>query len=364
MWNGHSQRHKKMTAVHACHYDNELYLSAPNIVLPARQYSNMDIVDRIKSNFSGSDLEWRKIERRLSYIFSLFGSEYRYLEDESPRGVADYAADTVTACLQEQNVAAGEIDAVLYGGICREYFEPATAIQVAALAGIERPAAAIDISAACAGVLSAITVFAALASTDRRIRNGVVMAAEGTGRSNDQIGNICYNIQRASDLVGRAAGLTLGNASGALLLSKTQPRSGGRILASLTENYPEHHKLSTAHINGTFECDSFGLFREWRLFPPHIKRLADSLGWGVDDIAAFCVHQPSERLVEKIAAEFKIAERRVPRLHAKYGNTVTLAPVMALDKLVKEQRLNAGDKIILSAAGSGIALTSVAIQWC
>ncbi len=352
-----------MADAQACLYRRELYLSAPHIVLPDKRYSNDDIVQRIRGNFLGTDREWRKISRRLHYIFGLFGSKYRYLEDESPRPLHEYAAEIVAACLQQQRVSADAIDAVLYGGICREYFEPATAAQVAAEAGILRPAVAMDVSAACAGVLNAITVFAALAVTDPNIRNGLVMAIEGTGRQSASLDSVCYDIQKASDLMNRAAGLTVGNAGGAMLLSVTPPPNGGRIVASLTESFTEHHELSSAPVGGTFECDSFGLFREWRLFPPHIRKLGDSIGWTADDVAWFCVHQPSERLVEKIADGFEIPRERVPRLHAKVGNTVTLAPVMALDSLIQDGRLQPGDKLILSAAGSGITLTSLAIEW-
>ena len=346
-----------------CQYANELYLSAPHIVLPARRFSNDDIVQRIGEGFTGTDREWRKIKRRLAYIFAMFGSQYRYLEDDTPKAVADYAAEAVTECLKQQGVASDDVDAVLYGGVCREYFEPATAIQIAAKASIRHPAVAFDVSAACAGVLNAITVFGALAAVDPNVHTGVIAAIEGTGRRNDHVSAICYDIQKAGDLMKRAAGLTVGNAGGALLMSTERPANGGRVIASLNESYPEHHELSTAHVNGTFECDSFGLFREWRLFPPHIRRLADGVGWSADDIAFFCVHQPSERLVEKIAGAFEISAERVPRLHARFGNTVSLAPIMALDSLLKDARLSPGDKVILSAAGSGITLTSIAIEW-
>ncbi|HEY5643277.1 MAG TPA: 3-oxoacyl-[acyl-carrier-protein] synthase III C-terminal domain-containing protein [Woeseiaceae bacterium] len=352
-----------MTEARACLYQHELYLSSPQIVLPATRVSNEDLVARVRSRFMGDAREWRKIERRLQYVFGLFGSEYRYLEDGEPRPLHEYAAEIVSACLEAERLLPEDIDAVIYGGVCREYFEPATAVQIAAAAGILRPAVALDVSAACAGVLNAIITFAALAATDTSIRRGIVASIEGTGRQSDELGMICYDIQEASDLMGRAAGLTIGNAGGAMLVSTAPLRDGGRLLASLTETYAQHHALSTAHVNGTFECDSFGLFREWRLFPPHIRKLADALGWSADDIAWFCVHQPSDRLVEKIAASFSIPQERVPRLHAEFGNTVTLSPVMALESLARRGALRAGDRIIISAAGSGITLTSLAVEW-
>ena len=91
-----------MTEARACRYQRELYLSSPEIVLPATRYSNADIVARVRERFAGDEREWRKIERRLDYVFAMFGSKYRYLEDGEPRPLHEYAAEIVGACLRTQ----------------------------------------------------------------------------------------------------------------------------------------------------------------------------------------------------------------------------------------------------------------------
>lgn len=352
-----------MSDVQASVYEHSVYLSAPRILIPERRFSNDDIVNRIRENFRGDPESWKQIERRLGFIFNMFGTEFRFLEDEDPEPLADYAARAVNACLEAQDLSPDAIDGVLYGGVCREYFEPATAIQVAAAAGIHHPGLALDISAACAGLLNSLAVFAGLSAVDRNIRTGIVVAIEGTGRHSAGASGILYDIQTPDEIARRAAGLTIGNAGGAVAVSTTPMPSCGRIIASLSESFSEHHALSTVRIDGTFECDSFGLFRESHLFPPHLERLCASVDWKLQDVNFFCVHQPSDRLIEKLADEMSTPLDRVPRLHAEFGNTVTLAPLMALNRVIRDERVERGTKIILCAAGSGITLTSLAIEW-
>jgi 3-oxoacyl-[acyl-carrier-protein] synthase III len=352
-----------MSDVEACVYEHSVYLSAPRILIPQRRYSNDDIIARIRENFRGDSQSWKQVERRLKFIFELFGTRFRFLEDDNPEPLATYAARAVGECLEAQDLSPESIDAVLYGGVCREYFEPATAIQVAAGAGIRHPGLAMDISAACAGLLNSLAIFAGLSAVDPNIETGVVVAIEGTGRHSAGASGILYDIQTPDEIAKRAAGLTIGNAGGAVAVSTMPMPSCGRIIASLSESFVEHHALSTVRVDGTFECDSFGLFRESHLFPPHLERLCASVNWELRDVAFFCVHQPSDRLIEKLADEMKMPLERVPRLHAEFGNTVTLAPLMALDRLIADRRLAPGAKVILCAAGSGITLTSLAIEW-
>jgi len=161
----------------------ELYLSAPALVLPGRRVDNDEVIERVRRNFRGSASQWRRIERKIRFAFDMSGSRYRYLDDESPQlSAAGYAAQAAGACLAQQSVRSDTVDAVIFGAVCREYFEPATAFEVAAHAGILRPRMAFDVSNACSGFLTAVQVFAGLTAIDPGLHTGLVCAAEGSGR--------------------------------------------------------------------------------------------------------------------------------------------------------------------------------------
>src|SRR5512139_1638322 len=66
------------------------------------------------------------------------------------------AAAAGRKALESAGLTPADLGALVYTGVCREQFEPATACRVAANLGIRGQAAVYDISNACLGVLNAI----------------------------------------------------------------------------------------------------------------------------------------------------------------------------------------------------------------
>lgn len=342
----------------------ELHVSAPCVLLPGRKVSNDEIIERVHRNFRGSERAWTRVRRKIAYAFDVCGSRWRYLNDDAPeKTAAEYAADAARECLVAQGVSPEDVDAVLYAAVCREYFEPATAFEVAARCGVLRPSAAFDVSNACSGFITAIHAFAGLCALDPDIRTGLVCAAEGSGRQSRGQGWVSYDIQKSEDLNLLAAGLTIGNAAAAAVVSREAPPWGARIVGLASDAHAAHYGLSVAHVDGVFECDSIGLFRESKGYRPHIMGFLDRIGWPLEDVDYVCIHQPSERIISKLGAEFGARPDQLPLVHRYYGNTVSLSPVLPLHHLLETDQVRPGMKIIMTAAAAGITMNSVALQW-
>ena len=76
---------------------------------------------------------------------------------------------------------ATEIDLLIYGGIAREAFEPATAAEVAGRLGA-RPLHALDVTCACAGLVEALHVVAGYFALHRRDQNGARLRRRADAR--------------------------------------------------------------------------------------------------------------------------------------------------------------------------------------
>ena len=79
--------------------------------------------------------------------------------------------------LAASHLGAEEIDVLIYGGVCREYFEPATACRVAALLGVGQQTSVYDVSNACLGVLTGMVEIANRIELGQ-IRSGLVVSCE------------------------------------------------------------------------------------------------------------------------------------------------------------------------------------------
>ena len=93
--------------------------------------------------------------------------------------------------LDAAGVSPRDVGMLIYAGVCREQFEPATACRVAAGLGIGGNAAIFDISNACLGVLNGI-----LEVSNRielgQIRAGLVVSCESAREINDIMIDGCW----------------------------------------------------------------------------------------------------------------------------------------------------------------------------
>lgn len=334
----------------------EVWMAAPAAHLPGRRIDNAEILRRVRANFPGDDEAWAGVERRIRSLFRICGSQWRYLEEVAPLPLAGHAARAAREALDAVGVAPADVDFLLYGCIAREYYEPATAAEVAALVGANR-AMPIDVTTACAGSLVAMQDLVGRMAMDDTIRVGVVTTATLTP------GHIRYRLDTPDDVADYGAGLTLGNAATATVLTRTKPPVGGRIVGLLAEGLPEHHGLCRAPVGGHFVSQGVEIFALARHLPGHVQRLCERVGWSRQDVDLFVSHQPSNRVLYELARAMEVDPERIPALHGLFGNTAASAVPLALSHLVKEGRLQPGMKVVLATAASGFVMASFALEW-
>src|SRR6516225_5938890 len=94
------------------------------------------------------------------------------------------AASAAKKALAAGGVSAAEVDVLIYAGVCREQFEPATACAVAHELQINPDAAIYDLSNACLGVLNGIVDVANRIELGQA-RAGLVVSAETAREINE-----------------------------------------------------------------------------------------------------------------------------------------------------------------------------------
>ena len=208
------------------------------------------------------------------------------------------------------DVSLDEVDLVICGGIARQYFEPATAMEVAAKLGLKRTHA-FDVTAACVGHLEAIQTAAGYLALHDNYRTALVCTSELSGPF------LSYDIQNVRDLQMKTAGLTIGNAAACMLVRRKPFPSGGiRFKAINTFTAPDHWHLCQVPIGGTLVSSSVELMRLGKYIPPWVKERLGALGLQPNDIDHYIFHQPSEIMVRKILTDIGVDPDR-GRLHAR-----------------------------------------------
>jgi 3-oxoacyl-[acyl-carrier-protein] synthase-3 len=154
------------------------------------------------------------------------------------------AAAAAKKALAAADISASDIDVLIYAGVCRENFEPATACAVAHELKINPNASIFDLSNACLGVLNGIVEIANKIELGQA-KAGLVVSAETAREINENV--IDRMVRTKSVELFRESVATLTGGSGAvavLVVSEELSRDKRRkLLGGVTQNAPQHNAL-------------------------------------------------------------------------------------------------------------------------
>jgi acyl-CoA:acyl-CoA alkyltransferase len=275
--------------------------------------------------------------------------------------------------LRKAAVDPSEVGVLIYAGVCRENFEPATACAVADGLGIRGGAFVYDLSNACLGVLNGMIDVANRIELGQ-IRAGLVVSCE-TAREINELA--LERLLRGVDMdhFSRAiATFTGGSGAVAVLLTDGSfpGPPGHRLLGGVSETAPEHHRLCRWGLESTVEggqeqfmsTDSVAVLkhgvqlgaRTFGLFLQH-------LGWQVTELDRVVCHQVGSGHQEAILRTLQIPKEKDYVTYRFLGNMGTAAlPVTAA---IAEERgfLKAGQRTAFLGIGSGLTCLMVGLEW-
>lgn len=334
----------------------DAWLSLPAAVLPEERLDNEAVLARMRAAFQGDEGDWESLMRHTRFLFRLCGSRHRYLFRDADEALAAAVA-AVERVLAEQGRAAEELEVLVYGAIAREYLEPATAAEIGARIGRPR-LLAYDVSAACGSGLLGVQDVVARMALDESLRLGVVSTLSAT------LGHVSYALPDATALETLGAGLTVGNASTAMLVSRDRPRLGGRIRAMGAESFSEHYGICQAPVHGPFRSQSIELFAAMRAYVPgHLKATCARAGWDPREVDLWVLHQASDRILKELAELTGVEVERVLRVHGRYGNADASSAPLTLRHAADEGLLRPGMKVMVGSGAAGIFLATLALDW-
>ena len=335
-----------------------LFFSTPGVVLPGMAVDNNEVLRRVKESFRGSADEWELLDAGVRYVFDRCNTKVRYYEsDEEIASPGDWASRAAAACMAENGVTAADLDMVVYGGVARDAFEPATADEVAGRLGAT-PVIAFDVTCACAGLIEALHVVAGYFALHDDIRTALICAGEITRD------RITFDMQTAEELMAGVAGLTIGNGAAALLVTREAlPLGGARLERIVHKSLPENWELCRAPVDGHFMSQSKELFALSVHVVPLVRELLAKSDWTPEEINHYAFHQPSEAVLKKIFNELDAKPEAGVFTHALYGNTASTAWAFALDHRLRIGDVAAGDKIVIGSAAAGFTMVAASAEW-
>jgi acyl-CoA:acyl-CoA alkyltransferase len=274
--------------------------------------------------------------------------------------------------LLASGVPAEAVGSLIYAGVCRELYEPATACRVAHGIGVRKSAAVYDLSNACLGVLNGMLEVANRIELGQ-IRAGLVVSCESAREINDVMIERMLALEDMRLFTLALATLTGGSGGVAVLLtdgSFPNP-SGHRLLGGVTRVAPEHHQLcrwGLEKVDGVHRpfmaTDSVAVLKHGvELGKETWNDFLAEMQWLAEDVDRVICHQVGSGHQAAILKTLGISPAKDFTTYEYLGNIGTVS--LPLTAALADERgvLQRGDEVAFLGIGSGLNCMMLGLQW-
>lgn len=291
-----------------------------------------------------------------------------------PSGTAMSHAATQAGrkALEQSGVSASDLGVLIYGGVCRDDLEPATACAVGDALGVSPRAMIYDVANACLGMLNGVIDIANRIELGQ-IRAGMVVAAESSRAIVDSTIERMLAEPTLDRLRLCLATLTGGSGAAAIVLTdESISRSGHRLLGGASLSAPAHHSLcrwgpttgllgETPNVADTdasaILANGVGLGRDT------FAHFLEEMEWQREDVEKVICHQVGGGNRRAILGSLGIDESRDFSTFPTLGNMGTVA-LPATAAIASEQGfLRRGDQVAFLGIGSGLNCMMLGLSW-
>ncbi len=261
---------------------------------------------------------------------------------------------------------------LIYGGVCRDHLEPATACAVAHGLGLGPQTLVCDLSNACLGVLNGM-VQVANAIALGQIEAGLVVSCESARPVVEA--TIARLNSAPSPPLFRETLATLTGGSGAvgvLLANQRLSRGGHRLLGGAARNAVVHHGLCTwgpdAGVDASGEqrlrTDPVGVLTNGVVLgQATFRQFLSTLAWQTDEIRHTICHQVGAAHQKAILKAIALPEAIDFCTFAHLGNMGSVSLPLTAAIAAERGRMKSGEQVALLGIGSGLNCLMLGLEW-
>jgi 3-oxoacyl-[acyl-carrier-protein] synthase III len=271
--------------------------------------------------------------------------------------VTDMAEAASRIAVERAGLTGADVDAVLLATVTHPYQTPSAASLLAHRLGAT-PAAAMDLSAACAGFCYAVS----LASD---------MVRGGSARHVLVVG-----VEKLSDFTDpydRSTAFIFGDGAGAVVVGPSEtpgiaPTVWGSDGSQWDTIVNKASWITYRDVEGTpwpaLTMAGPAVFRwaVWSMSPVAQKAL-DAAGLTAADLDAFIPHQANVRIVDAMAKQLRLPDHvRIARDIVDSGNTSAASIPLAMDRMLAEGEVAPGGLALLIGFGAGLTYAAQVVE--
>lgn len=343
-------------------------IEAMAVNLPTTEVTSSQIEERLAPLYQRLQIPLGTLER-----LSGISSRYVWPHDTMPSQVSTEACKRA---VKKIGFGRENLGAIVNCSVTRDFFEPATASLIHRNLGLDETAMAVDITNACIGFSNGVLMLAGMIEAGV-IKAGLVVTGETIAPMLDS--TIKTLLQDTSitreQLLKVLPSFTIGSGSVAYVLAHDSiATKKHHIMGAVTRSATQHNDLCSG--NGDYQLsqrdgqmplmftDSAKLMASAaKLGGRMFKDFSSAFGWKKEDIHHIFCHQVGRQVNEGFYKEMGLDMEKEFTIYRKYGNMVSAALPSALAIGSEEKNIQPGEKVLLTAFGSGLNSIFFGIVW-
>lgn len=298
------------------------------------------IPERIVTN---QDLE-KIVDTSDEWIRTRTGIEARRIADDNI-DTSDMAFEAATKALENAKISAEEIDLILVATVTPDQPFPSVSCMIQDKLGAKN-AAAMDISAACAGFMYGMITAGQFIKTGE-YKHVLVVGVE--------------KLSKITNWEDRNTAVLFGDGAGAAVMGLVPD---GRGIISF--------ELGAAGSGGKhlFQEGDFISMNGREVFKFAVRQMGESslnviekAGLSREDVDLLIPHQANIRIMEASRERLNLPPEKMTKTIHKYGNTSSASIPMAIVEELEAGRIKDDDLLVMVGFGGGLTWGAIALRW-
>ncbi len=321
-----------------------------------RQLTSAEINDRLKPTLDRLGIKANVLE-------DIAGIRSRRLWDDGVEA-SDAATLAGVKALADAGIDPSRIGLLVNTSVSRDYLEPSTASIVCGNLGLSDTCQNFDIANACLAFLNGMDI------ASRMIERGEIdyaLIVDG------ETANLAYEKTLArmaspdlteDEFRNEMATLTLGCGAAGMVLARAELAPGApRYRGGVTRAATQWNSLCRGNLDRMVTDTKMLLIEGMKLAAKTFVAAKLALGWVVEEVDEFVIHQVSKVHTQAMVEAFGIDPKKVLTIFGEHGNIGPASVPIVLSKLREMGRLKKGDRVALLGIGSGLNCSMAEVVW-
>ncbi len=321
-----------------------------------RRLSSDEINARLKPTLD-------RLNIKVDVLQDIAGIHARRLWDGEVQA-SDAATLAGVKALADAGIEPSRVGLLVNTSVSRDFLEPSTASIVSGNLGLGDECQNFDVANACLAFLNGMDIASRMIERGE-IEYALVVDGETANLAYDKtMERLMHPEVTEEQFRNELATLTLGCGAAAMVLARAELVPGApRYRGGVTRAATQWNGLCRGNLDQMVTDTRMLLIEGLKLAQKTFIAAKIALGWVVEEMDEFVIHQVSKAHTAAFIKAFGIDPKKVMTIFGEHGNIGPASVPIVLSKLREMGRLKKGDRVALLGIGSGLNCSMAEVVW-